>query len=155
MSDRRQAVFAILLVLGAVVLLGRTVAMLSGGALGVLVPWAGALLLAEFVLDVAWLVFAVRWLSTRGTGVVGPTLRVAAAAILIHALRVLVFVVGRVGPWIDFDVRPLERAAHPERWTWGEVYFAGTMALLSVIGVGLVWRYRMRTTRMERKSGRA
>jgi hypothetical protein len=64
---------------------------------------------------------------------------VLAAAAIFHALRVLVFVIGRVGPWINFDVRPEHHEAHSDTWTWTGVYFAGIMAVLGVIGVIIIW----------------
>lgn len=153
MNHGRQRLYAILLVAGALVLLGRTVAMLLGGTLYVLVPWVGALLLVEFALDLAWFAAGTRWLWTGAAANAGLALRAAAAAILLHAVRVLIFVLGRAGPWVDFDVRPGERVAHPARWTWGEVYFTATMALLGVIGVVLVWQIRRRADRPSSSRG--
>jgi hypothetical protein len=56
-----------------------------------------------------------------------------AAVIIVHAVRVLIYVMGRAGPWINFDVRPENRALHHTRWTWEGVYFAGSMSAFSVI----------------------
>ena len=56
-----------------------------------------------------------------------------AAVIIVHAVRVLIYVMGRVGPWINFDVRPEFRALHHTRWSWESVYFAGFMSALSVV----------------------
>lgn len=147
MSHGRQRLYAILVAAGALILLARTVVMLLGGALEVLVAWVGALLLAEFALDLAWFAAAVRWLWSRAALDARLALKAAGAAILLHAVRVMIFVLGRTGPWIDFDVRPEERAFHAARWSWEGVYFAATMALLGVIGVALVWRLRRRADR--------
>lgn len=67
------------------------------------------------------------------------------AATFLHAGRVLVFVLGRTGPWVDFDVRPEKRADHRERWTWGQVVFAGVMSVFGVVGALAIWRARRRT----------
>jgi hypothetical protein len=59
-------------------------------------------------------------------------------------VRVLIFVMGRVGPWIDFDVRPEHRALHSTRWTWFDVYFASALTVLGLIGVFVIWTSRRR-----------
>jgi len=46
---------------------------------------------------------------------------------------------GRVGPWIDFDVRPGQRAMHDARWNRTGVYLAAILAVLGVIGVIIIW----------------
>jgi hypothetical protein len=142
--SRRHSVYAVLLGLGALILLARTIIMLSGGALSILTAWAGVLLAVEFTLDAVTLLGAVRWWSTGTEPAMQLALRVAAGAALLHAVRVLVFALGRTGPWIDFDVRPEERAAHVTRWTWNEVYFASVLAALGVVGVIVIWQYRRR-----------
>jgi hypothetical protein len=63
---------------------------------------------------------------------------------MLHALRVLIFVLGRTGPWVDFDVRPEQRSSHAARWTWDQVYFAATLSVLGVVGVLVIWRLRRR-----------
>ncbi|NIM90193.1 MAG: hypothetical protein GTO17_04515 [Candidatus Aminicenantes bacterium] len=140
----KQRLYASLLVLGAGFLFFRTIMMLSQGALDVLVLWASALLIAEMLLDAAWLLSSVRWWITNDKNKDRIPLRLGAAAVLFHAVRVLVFVLGRIGPWIDFDVRPVHRALHAARWNWEGVYFAAIMSALSVIGVVIIWIFRRR-----------
>ncbi|MGB5667705.1 MAG: hypothetical protein WBM53_12720 [Maribacter sp.] len=65
-----------------------------------------------------------------------------AAAAIVHAFRVLIFVVGRVGQWIDFDVRPEQRALQYTRWSCEGLYFAGIMAILGVLGEIVIWMLR-------------
>ena len=105
-------------------------------------PWVVALTYLEMALDLLTIAGAVRWWRSGSAAESRLPLRVGAAATLLHAVRVLVFVVGRVGPWVDVDVRPEERAGHGDRWTWGEVVFAGTMSVLGVVGAGVIWRRR-------------
>jgi hypothetical protein len=64
-------------------------------------------------------------------------------------LRVLVFVLGRTGPWLDFDVRPAYRATHDARWSWFGVIFAATLAATGIFAViAIAWlRHRHRVTR--------
>lgn len=134
-----------LLLGGAAVLVYRTVALLSR-ARTVLAGWVVGLTIVEMVVDVATMVAAARSLTTRAREDGRLALRFGAAATFLHAARVLVFVLGRVGPWRDFDVRPEHRADHRERWTWGGVIFAGAMSALGVLGVGIVWRIRRSAT---------
>jgi hypothetical protein len=140
----RQRLYASLIILGACILLFRTVMMLAQGAMTVLVPWVSALLLAECLLDVTTVLGSVRWWVTRAEGHARFPLRTCAAAVILHAVRVLIFVLGRVGPWIDFDVRPEHRALHSARWSWGSVYIAAVLAALGVLGVLIIWKYRRR-----------
>ena len=71
-------------------------------------------------------------------------MRLGAGGVILHAVRVLIFVLGRVGPWIDFDVRLEHRALHHTRWEIGWVYFAAIMSVLGIIGVVVIWRIRRR-----------
>jgi hypothetical protein len=76
-------------------------------------------------------------------------LRLGAAVTVFHALRVLVFVLGRTGPWLDFDVRPDYRATHDARWSWFNVIFAGTLSAAGVLVViAVAW------IRSQRRHGR-
>jgi hypothetical protein len=131
-------VYASLLALGACILLYRTIMMISGGYLSTLVFIVAALLVLEFLLDLGWLVGSVRWWIRNDSKRPGSTLRLAAAAIILHAIRVYIFILGRTGPWYEFDVRPEFRTGPPEtlQGTW--IYFAGIMATLGVIGVIVV-----------------
>ena len=147
MTWSRQRTYAVFIILGVCILLYRTVMMLSQGTMEVLVLWVFALLIADFLLDVTTLLSSIRWWVTGAERHAVFPLRVFAAAIVLHAIRVLIFVLGRTGPWIDFDVRPEERFMHAERWNWDQVYFAAVMSALGVIGVIVVWIYRRRNHR--------
>lgn len=144
MSWPRQRLYASLVGLGICTLLFRTVVMLTDGSLTVLATWVSALLVAECVLDVTTFLASVRWWITGAERHARLPLRAAAAAIILHAIRVLIFVMGRTGPWIDFDVRPEHRALHPERWSWASVYFAAILSVLGVLAVLIIWTYRRR-----------
>lgn len=135
-----------LLFVGADVLLYRTIALLTGSARVVLRSWVVVLTVVEMAIDVVTVVTTARWWRSGAPGHARPALRCGAAATLVHAVRVLVFVVGRTGPWVDFDVRPEHRADHGSRWRWVEVVFAAVMSLLGIIGVGIVWRVRRRSS---------
>ena len=61
MKISKQRIYDSLLILGACVLMFCTIMMLSQGALGFLVAWVSALLIAEMLLDAACLLSSVRW----------------------------------------------------------------------------------------------
>ncbi len=143
-SGSKQRLYASLLFLGACVLLFRTSTMILQGDLEILVLWVSVLLIAEFLIDLGCAVFSVIWWKSNDAARDRTPLRLGAAAALLHAFRVLIFVIGRVGPWIDFDVRPEHRALHYTRWNIGEVYFAAIMSILGIIGVIVIWQYRRR-----------
>lgn len=147
----KQRVYATFLILWACILLFRTVLMITGEALTVLVLWVSILLIAEFLIDTGWLLSAILWWIANDETKARTPLRLAAAAIILHATRVLIFVLGRVGPWIDFDVRPEHRALHHARWSWGWLYFAAIMSVLGVIGVITIWRFRRRSSTVHLK----
>ena len=135
----RQRIYASLLALGAGFLLYRTITMISQGALNIFVLWVSILLIAELMLDLSCLLSSIRWWISKDRAKARIALRLGAAVIILHALRVLVFVLGRVGPWINFDVRPEHQEAHLNTWTWTGVYFAAIMAVLGVTGVIIIW----------------
>ena len=132
---------------GAGILLYRTIALLEGGARRVLQWWVVGLTILEMLLDTMTLVAAARWWRSGRERDAPLPLRFGAAATLLHAARVGVFVAGRTGPWVDFDVKPERRADHRDRWTWPQVVFAGVMSVLGVAGTLLVWRVRRRSRR--------
>lgn len=133
-----------LLVLGASVLLFRTLALLHGGARHVLRSWVVLSTYLEMAVDAVTLVGSLRWWASGSEQHASLALRAGAAATFIHAFRVLVFALGRVGPWRDFDVRPGERAAHGERWNWGQVVFASSMSVAGVVAVFVIRSVRGR-----------
>lgn len=140
----RYRLLATLLFLGAAFLLYRTIAMLAGGAIHILVPWVVALLFLELVIDGVTMGMCLLWGVTLSLWHGVQVFRLTAAVVIVHAVRVLVFVLGRTGPWVDFDVQPLARAGHAARWSWFGVWFAGTMSVLSLVALIAVWLYLRR-----------
>lgn len=140
--SRSSGVVPALLGGGAGILLYRTIALLAGGARSVLKGWVVMLTVIEMMVDIVTIIGAARWWLSRSPRHAHLPLRAGATATLLHTARVLVFVLGRTGPWVDFDVRPEHRADHRERWTWPGVVFAGVMSVLGVVGVVVSWRAR-------------
>jgi hypothetical protein len=127
------------MILGAGVLLFRTVRMMFVEEVFTrLVWWAAALTVAEFLIDLGCLAASMRWLVTADRSHSRAALRLGAVAAVFHALRVLIYVRGRVGPWVNFDVRPEQRASYSYDIFW--VYFAAVLAALGVIGVVVIRR---------------
>lgn len=143
-SRARQRTGAALMILGAGILLFRTLSMLLWEhALEMLAAWAVVLLFVELALDAACLIASAVWFIAGTAGRSGPALRLGAAATLLHALRVLVYVLGRTGPLLNFDVKPEYQAAAETDWFW--VGFAAVLAALGVAGVVAVWLVRRRS----------
>jgi hypothetical protein len=138
-------VYATLVFLGACILLFRTIVLFIQGAMVWMMLWVASLLLAEFLLDAAFLLGSVRWWVTQSEEHSSFPLKTAAAAIILHAIRVLIYVLGRVGPWKDFDIKPEHRALPAVDWNLGEVYFAAIMSVLGIIGLLIIWRNRRRS----------
>jgi len=118
--------------------------MVAQGYLGIMVLWVSVLLIAELLVDLGCAVFSVVWWVHNDSKKDRIPLRFGAAAALLHAFRVLIFVVGRIGPWENFDIRPEHHALNYTRWNMGEVYFASIMSILGIIGVVIIWQYRRR-----------
>lgn len=142
LADPSSRVGPSLLVVGAGILLYRTIALLLAGARQVLKGWVVGLTVAEMVIDGLTIAKSARWFLTQDPRDARATLRVGAAATVLHAVRVAVFVVGRTGPWKDFDVRPDQRADHDQRWTWAQVVVAGVLSVAGLAGAIATWRAR-------------
>jgi len=140
----KQRVYASLLMLGSCILLFRSQFMIYSGALDINVLWVSVLLVAEFFVDLGCFISTIYWWIKNDENKAYIALRFGAAAAILHAFRVLIFVLGRTGPWIDFDVKPVHQAMHPTRWNWDQVYFAAIMSILGIIGVIIIWRIRRR-----------
>jgi len=135
----KQRIYAYLLALGAGILLFRTIMMLAQGRLNLLIWWVSALLILEFLVDLGCLTTALVWGVRNDATYRGLPLALGAAAALLHAFRVLIYVIGRVGPWIDFDIQADQRPLDDGLWNWGWLYFAAIMSVLGVIGVIVIW----------------
>ena len=138
----RQRTYATLVGLGIWILLFRTIVMLTDGSLRMLVWWVSALLVLEFLLNVGTFLSAIWWWIGGTETRASLPLRFTAAAVIVHAVRVLIYALGDVGPWPHFDVRPAHRTTQVVNPTW--VVFASTMAALSLAALFVIWRVRRR-----------
>jgi hypothetical protein len=147
-TNYKQRFYATLFILGAGFFLFRTINLLSQGVLEMYVLWVSILLFVEMIIDAGCIITSIPWWIANDKSKNILPLNFIAAAIIVHAIRVLIFVLGRTGPWINFDIRPEERALYDTRWTWGDVYIAGTLSALSVIVVIIIWLLRKRTRKI-------
>jgi hypothetical protein len=106
----RQRLYAALLGAGACILLFRTTLMIAQGYLGILLPWVAGLLLVELALDLGCLLVSIRWWVAGDKARARLPLRLGAGATILHAVRVLIYALGRTAPLLNFDVRPERRA---------------------------------------------
>jgi hypothetical protein len=74
-----------------------------------------------------------RWLISNDALKATFPLQMGAAAAILHAIRVLIYVLGRTGPWVNFDVKPIYHSSYSFDWFW--VWFAAILSVLGIIGV--------------------
>ena len=110
--------------------------------LEILVLWVISLTILESIIDFSCIIGSLRWLISNDALKATMPLRLGAAAAILHAIRVLIYVLGRTGPWVNFDVKPIYRSSYSFEWFW--VWFAAVLAVLGVIGVIVIWRLRHR-----------
>ena len=148
----KQRIYASLMILGSGILLFRTISMmLFENAFEILVLWVVFLLVAEFIVDLACFAGSIGWLISDSSIKATLPLRLGAMAAVLHAIRVLIYVLGRTGPWINFDVKQEYHASYKFEWFW--VYFAGILATLGVIGVMLLWQIIRQNRKRRRRKG--
>lgn len=139
----KQRIYAFLLILGASILLFRTLRMMFfEKAFEILVLWVIILLMVEFLIDISCIISSLRWLISNDARKATFPLQLGAAAAIFHAIRVLIYVLGRTGPWKNFDVKPIYHSSYSFEWFW--VWFAAILSVLGVIGVIVIWRLRRR-----------
>jgi uncharacterized membrane protein YidH (DUF202 family) len=134
----KQRIYASLLILGASILLFRTIRLLTvENGWEVLTNWVIALTFIEMAIDISCIVFALPWLIKNSKSSRSISLRLGATAAIFHAFRVLIYVLGKTGPWINFDVKPQYRSSHEVDTVW--VYVAAILAVMGIIGVMVIW----------------
>ena len=140
-TTSKQRIYALLLALGASLLLWRTFQlMFVERGLEILVLWVISLTILESIIDFSCIIGSLRWLISNDALKATIPLRLGAAAALLHAIRVLIYVLGRTGPWVNFDVKPIYHSTYSVEWFW--VWFAAILSVLGVIGVIVIWKIR-------------
>jgi len=127
------------MILGAGILLFRTIRLLSvEKGWTMLAEWVIGLTFVEMAIDLLCIFFSIQWLLSKEGNNKKFALQLGAAAALFHAFRVLIYVLGRTGPWINFDLKPEYQADHEGNMFW--VYFAAILSLVGIVGVIVIWR---------------
>lgn len=140
---KKQKLYAILLILGAGILLFRTIRLLSvENGWTILANWVIVFTFIEMAIDLACIMFAFHWLLKNSQSSKPLALRFGAAAAIFHAFRVLIYVLGRIGPWTNFDVKEQYQSEVHYEMFW--VYFASILSVLGIIGVIVIWRIMKR-----------
>ena len=145
----KQKLYSSLLVLGASILLFRTIRLLTlENGWEVLAHWVIVLTFIEMTIDASCILFSFHWLLRNSKSSKSISLRLIASAVIFHAFRVLIYVLGRTGPWINFDVKPQYRSAHDVDMFW--VYIAAILSVLGILGVIIIWLAIKRAKRQDR-----
>ena len=135
---KRQKIYSSLMALGASILLFRTIRLLTvENGWETLSVWVIALTFIEMLMDVFCIVYSCHWLIADSSKSQKRSLRLGASAAIFHAFRVLIYVIGRTSPWINFDVKPQFRSTHDVDMFW--VYFAAILSIAGILGVILIW----------------
>jgi hypothetical protein len=138
MQIKRKKIYPLLLILGAGVLLFRTIRLLTvENGWELLALWVIAFTFVEMIIDLLCIIFSFHWLLTDGVNSKKLSLRFGAAAALFHAFRVLIYVLGRIGPWENFDLKTQFQQNQTGDKFW--LYFASVLSLLGIIGVVVIW----------------
>ncbi|GAA4941048.1 hypothetical protein GCM10023314_12480 [Algibacter agarivorans] len=136
----KQKLYALALILGASILFFRTIRLLTiENGWNTLAYWVIVLTFIEMAIDILCFIFSSHWLFRNSNSSKSMALHLGAYAAIFHAFRVLIFVLGRTGPWINFDVKPEFRSTHNVSMFW--IYFAAILSILGILGVIIIWLY--------------
>ncbi|MDH5412757.1 MAG: hypothetical protein OEW87_01345 [Flavobacteriaceae bacterium] len=142
----KQKLYSLVLILGASILLFRTIRLLTiENGWNTLADWVIALTFFEMAIDILCIIFSSHWLFRNANSSKSIALHLGAYAAFFHAFRVFIYVLGRTGPWINFDVKPEFRSTHNVNMFW--IYFAAILSILGILGVIIIWLNISRTKR--------
>ena len=137
----KQRMYGLLLAMGASLLLWRTFQlMFVEQGLEILVLWVITLTILESIIDFSCIITSLKWLISNDAQKATIPLKLGAIAAILHAIRVLIYVLGRTGPWVNFDVKPIYHSTYSVEWFW--VWFAAALSILGIIGVIVIWQVR-------------
>ena len=136
---KKQKIYPLLLILGASILLSRTIILLTiENGWVKLATWVIIFTFIEMIIDILCVVFSIKWLLFNSNISKTLSLRFGASAAIFHAFRVLIYVLGRTSPWINFDLKPEFRSLQNVVIFW--VYFPAILSILGISGVFIIWR---------------
>lgn len=138
MKDGKQRVYAFLLLLGASILLFRTIklAFFENG-LETLIFIVASTIFIEMISDVVCLCYSIRWFAKSDSAYSSVPLRAGALSTIIHLIRVIIFVLGRTPFLMNFDIKPEYQSSSTMDPFW--VFFALILSILGLIGVGCIY----------------
>ena len=135
----KQKIYPMLMILGASILLFRTMRLLTvENGWEILAIWVIACTFIEMLIDLICIAFSISWLLKTNLNSKRISLRLGAAAAIFHAFRVLIYVIGRIGPFYNFDRKPQFQTTQDGEMFW--VYFASVLSILGIIGVIVIWQ---------------
>lgn len=150
-ASKRNRIYAALLMTGASVVAYRAVSMIANGYLSILVPWVAASIVLELCVDVACFLTCIPWMISGDSNRDSVPLQIGALSTIVHAVRVLVFAMGRCDTrWKNFDVRVEHRAVQEGRGNLAQVYFASFMSLASLVVLVKIQRWRANNLKREK-----
>lgn len=133
----KQKLYSLVLILGASILLFRSIRLLTiENGWNTIADWVIVLTFIEMAIDIFCIIFASHWLFRNSNSSKSIALKLGAYAAIFHAFRVLILVLGRTGPWINFDVKPEFRSTYHLDTFW--IYFAATLSILGILGVIII-----------------
>lgn len=139
----KRKLYSSLLIFGASILLFRTIRLLTiEEGWNILANWVIILTFMEMAIDTLCIIFSFHWLFRDSRKSKVFSLRFGATAAFFHAFRVLIYVLGRTAPFLNFDVKPQFRLEHTADIFW--VYFAAILSVLGIFGVIIIWIFRKR-----------
>jgi hypothetical protein len=134
----KQKLYPLILILGASILVFRTIRLLTvENGWVTLAGWVVVLTFIEMAIDTLCIIYSFHWLYGNSKKSKSIALQLGATAAIFHAFRVLIYVLGRVGPWINFDRKPEYRSLYDVDLFW--VYFAAILSVLGIIAVITIW----------------
>ncbi|TNE53120.1 MAG: hypothetical protein EP344_15070 [Bacteroidetes bacterium] len=134
----KQKTYASLIILGAGILLFRTIRLLTiENGWEILSDWVIVLTFIEMAIDILCITISTQWLLANSARSKSLALGFGAAAAIFHAFRVLIYVLGRTQAFNNFDVKPAFRSTHNVDMFW--VYFAAVLSVMGILGVIIIW----------------
>lgn len=127
----------LLIIFGASILLFRTIRlMFFEDGLIILALWTKILTFIEMIIDLLCVLATFKWLKESELRFRSISLWLGSTVTIFHALRVLIYILGRVGPWKDFDKDPVYRLQGTTNTFW--LLLAGSLSVVGVFGVIII-----------------
>ena len=138
-KDPKQRLYASLLITATSILVVRTWHMvMEEQNFAILVGWVYGLFILEFMLTMGCLLASSRWFVLSKWQYASTAMKLGVWAVMLHAVRVLILVLGRSEFGQNFDVLPAYRSTFSIDQVW--IYFSVGFTVVALTGVYIVWR---------------